>query len=79
VLGFIFLASPVKLPGDDEGGGRPRRARRDARPAVTRPLTVMTRNLYAGASYRPVLRASPADVPARAAEQVLAVGILGVS
>jgi len=29
----------------------------------------MTRNLYAGASYRLVLRASPADLPARAAEQ----------
>jgi len=46
---------------------------------VTHPLAVMTRNLYAGASYRPVLRASPAHVPARAAEQVVAVGILGVS
>ncbi len=31
-------------------------------------LTVMTRNLYAGASYHPVLRASPADVSARVAE-----------
>lgn len=33
----------------------------------------MTRNLYAGASYHPVLRASPADIPARVAEQIAAV------
>ena len=40
---------------------------------MTRRLTVMTRNLYAGASYHPVLRASPADIPARVAEQIAAV------